>query len=274
MKLLNFKNIVMAIIVLGILGLALWVSRVPHQSKDSTPTPSAPTPMPVATSPALSRIMFVVDKPMSGYVGSPEIQIKGRFVGDLYHIKYDFINAKECRTNFGNYLIIWGPGPADVATNYFECRELPLATGTNLVILRAIFKDGRQLTNQVTCILDYGKYTNPPDLKIVWPTNGASIGGSTFNLQALVPNAFTTIHISVSRKSASPLEFDDAIVEHSGQAMVKELPLEDGTNVITVTAKDAAGNISTTNLNIYASPVKITMRPVNPNQIGQQFASV
>jgi len=42
--------------------------------------------------------------------------------------------------------------------------------------------------------------------------------------------------------------------------IVKDLPLEDGTNVISVVAKDAAGNSSTTNLNIYGSPVKITMR--------------
>jgi hypothetical protein len=81
-----------------------------------------------------------------------------------------------------------------------------------------------------------------------------------FTLQAQVADPTTTIHVSVSRQSTPPLEFDDAIVEHDGWVIVKDLPLEDGTNVISVVAKDAAGNSSTTNLNIYGSPVKITMR--------------
>jgi hypothetical protein len=41
-----------------------------------------------------------------------------------------------------------------------------------------------------------------------------------------------------------------------------------------VVARDAAGNSSTTNLNIYESPIKITMRPINPEQLNQQFATV
>ena len=95
-----------------------------------------------------------------------------------------------------------------------------------------------------------------------------------FTLQAQVADPTTTIHVSVSRQSAPPLEFDDAIVEHNGRVTLKDLPLEDGTNVISVVAKDAAGNSSTTNLNIYGSPVKITVRPINADQFYQQFATV
>jgi hypothetical protein len=95
-----------------------------------------------------------------------------------------------------------------------------------------------------------------------------------FTLQAQIADPTTTIHVSVSRQSAPPLEFDDAIVEHSGLVIVKDLPLEDGTNVISVVAKDAASNASITNLNIYGSPVKITLRPISLEQLNQQFVTV
>jgi hypothetical protein len=95
-----------------------------------------------------------------------------------------------------------------------------------------------------------------------------------FTLQAEVADPTTTIHVSVSRRSSPSLGFDDAIVEHNGQVTLKDLPLEEGTNVISVVAKDAAGNFSTTNLNIYGSPIKITMRPINADRFYQQFATV
>jgi len=130
------------------------------------------------------------------------------------------------------------------------------------------------LTNQVTYVLDFSNWTNPPEIKILWPSNETSIAGSMFTLQAQVADPTTTIHVSVSRPSTPPLGFDDAIVEHNGRVIVKDLPLEDGTNVISVVAKDAAGNSSITNLNIYGSPVKITIRPINQNQSNRQFVNV
>jgi hypothetical protein len=226
--------------------------------------------MPAPTPP--KPIFVVITSPTNGVVSTPSIQLKGYFVGSISSLAYDMINSEGCQTNQGNYAIKWGP--EGVATNYFESSYLSLSKGTNLIVLHTSFDDGRTLTNQVTCMLDYGKSTNPPEIKIMWPPNETSIGGSMFTLQAQIADPSTTIRVSVSRQSVPPLEFDDAIIEHSGLVIVKDLPLEDGTNVISVVAKDAAGNSNTTNLNIYGSPVKITMRPVNPEQFNQQFATI
>jgi hypothetical protein len=269
MKFAEFKNIVVIIIVLGIFGVAFWVSRLPYQENEPNP---APVSMSTATLP--KPIFVVINNPTNGFVGVPSIQLNGHFVGDISNITYDVINSIDCRTNQRNYFISWGSGSAEVATNYFECRDLSLSKGTNLIILHTSFADGRTLTNQVTCVLDYSRFTNPPDLKIIWPANGTSIGGTTFDLQAQVADPSTTIHVSVSSQSSSQLEFDDAMVMRNGRVIVKNLPLENGTNVISVVAKDAAGNSSTTNLNICESPVTISMRPINPEKLNQQFASV
>ena len=273
MKFAGFKIIAIIVIVSGLLGGAFWVSRVPYRENEPIPAPatsSAATPAPTPPKP----ILVVITSPTNGFVGAPVIQLKGHFVGIISSITYDVINSEGCRTNQRNYVINWGPGPEEIATNYFECPDLPLSKGTNRIVLHTRFDDGRTLTNQVAYVLDYGRWTNPPEIKILWPSNETSIAGSMFTLQAQVADSTTTIHVSVSRQSASPLEFDDAIVEHNGRVIVKDLPLENETNVISVVAKDAAGNSNTTNLNIYRSPIKITMRPVNPDQLNQQYATV
>jgi hypothetical protein len=277
MKLASFKIIAAIVIVLGLLGGAFWVSRVPYQENEpipaSAPSPVAtPAPMPPAAPP--KPIAVVITSPTNGIVGSPFIQLKGYSVGDIVIISYDLANSEWCRTNQRNYSINRNGESEAVNTNYFECSNIPLAKGTNLIDLHTVFYDGRTLTNQVTCVLDYASWTNPPEIKILWPSNETSVAGSMFTLQAQVADPTTAIHVSVSREGTPSLEFDDAIVEHNGQVIVKDLPLEEGTNVISVVAKDAAGNSSTTNLNICGSPVKITMRPISLEQLNQQFVTV
>lgn len=273
MKLAGFKTIAIIVIVLGVIGGAFWVSRVPYQgdepiSAPATSSVTTPAPTPPKT------IFVVITSPTNGVVGAPLIQLKGHFIGSVSSITYDVINSEACLTNQRNYVINWGLGPEETATNYFECPDLPLSEGTNLVVLHTLFDDGRSLTSQANYLLDYSRFTNPPELKIMWPSNETSIGGPTFTLQAQVADPTTIIHVSVLCQNTSPLEFDDAIVEHNGRVIVKDLPLNDGTNVISVVAKDAAGNSSTTNLSIYRSPIQITMRPINPEQLNQQFATV
>ena len=273
MKFARFKTIVIIVIISGFLGGAFWVSRVPYRGDGPIPPP-VPSPAPTPAAAPLKPIFVTITSPTNEVVGVPLIQLKGCFVGSISSIAYDVLNSEDCRTNRGQHRISWWPGPRDVTTNYFECYDLPLAKGTNLIVLHTLFDDGRTLTNRITYVLDYSRFTNPPELKILWPPNKTSIGGSMFTLQAEVADPTTTIHVSVSRQSNSPLEFDDAIIEHNGRVIVKDLPLEEGTNVISVVTKDAAGNSSTTNLNIYGSPVKITMRPIDADQFYQQFATV
>ena len=273
MKFARFKTIAIIVIVLGVLWGAFWVSRVPYRGDEPIPAPAtSPAATPASTPP--KRILVVITSPTNGYVGAPLIQLKGYFVGSISSMTYDVLNSEGSRTNQINYAINWGQGPEEVATNYFECPDLPLSKGTNRIVLHTRFEDDRTLTNQVTYVLDFSNWTNPPEIKILWPSNETSIAGSMFTLQAQVADPTTTIHVSVSRPSTPPLGFDDAIVEHNGRVIVKDLPLEDGTNVISVVAKHAAGNSSITNLNIYGSPVKITIRPINQNQSNRQFVNV
>jgi hypothetical protein len=215
-----------------------------------------------------------IDSPTNGLVAVPAIQIRGRIVGNISNIACDVFASGNSRTNRRNYSIRWGFGPEETATNHFVCSGLLLSKGTNLIVLRTDFDDGRKLTNQVTCVLDYSKFTNPPDLKIIWPTNYSSIGGATFNLQAQVADASTAIHVSISRSNRSPLEFDDAIVSGNGGVILKDLPLEDGTNFINVVAKDAAGNSNAVKMILFKSPVEITIRPINFDQINRRLLTV
>lgn len=263
MKFARFKTIAVIAIVLGLLGVSFWVSRIPYRESSK----------PVITTP-LKPIFLVITSPTNRVVSTPVIQLRGLVVGDVSSIAYDLANSEGYKTNQGNYVISWSPGPEEAATNRFECLDIPLSKGTNLIDVHAFFDDGRALTNRFVYELDYRSLTNPPAIQILWPSNKTSIAGSTFTLQAQVADPSITIHVSMSNPGTPTLEFDDATVERNGKVTVKDLPIESGTNVISVLAKDVVGNSSVTNLNIYGSPVKITVRPVNFGRFNQQSITV
>lgn len=273
MKLARSKIIAIVVIVFGLLGGAFWVSQVTYRGDESIPAlTSSSAPIPPAVPP--KPIFVVIASPTNRIVGFPVIQLKGYSLGDIVTINYDLVNSESCRTNQRNYFISRGGESEEVNTNHFECSNIPLANGTNTIDLHTIFYDGRTFTNHITYVLDSGSWTNPPEIKILWPSNDTSIAGSMFTLQAQVADPTTTIHVSMFHRGAPPLEFDDAIVERDGRVIAKDLPLADGTNMISVIVRDAAGNSSTTNLGIYGSTVKITMRPLKLEMLNKQLATV
>jgi hypothetical protein len=54
------------------------------------------------------------------------------------------------------------------------------------------------------------------------------------------------------------------LVERNGQVWANDLPLAAGTNAVTLTATDAAGNVSTQSVNVSPSGVRVAMDAVTP----------
>src|ERR1035437_892276 len=111
MKFATFKTITIVVIVFGVLGVAFWVSRVPYRWDEPISAPassSAAIPAPTPPKP----IFVVITSPTNGVVGTPSIQLKGRFAGNISSITYDVIDSEGCRTDqWCNYVISWDPGP-------------------------------------------------------------------------------------------------------------------------------------------------------------------
>jgi hypothetical protein len=105
-------------------------------------------------------------------------------------------------------------------------------------------------------------------LSIIWPTNGTSIAGSNVTVQAQIDDATATVSAVINGIT------NQALVERNGTVWFNNLALAGGTNALTITATDAAGNVSTTNLIVIQSPVNFTITPLTSGQLNQPSVTV
>jgi uncharacterized membrane protein len=105
-------------------------------------------------------------------------------------------------------------------------------------------------------------------LSVIWPTNGTSIAGSNVTVQAQMDDVTATVTATVNSNIVAGL------VERSGAVWFNNLPLNSGTNTVTITATDAAGNMSTTNLNVVQSTVSLTINPISSDQMNRTNITV
>jgi hypothetical protein len=148
-----------------------------------------------------------------------------------------------------------------------------LTNGLNTVTLHATDLAGNVTTTNVSLTLDYSADTNPPVLTVIWPQDGTAIGGSSFTLQAQVDDDTATVMAQIVDANGDT-NTAQGLVERSGRVWVQNLPLAAGTNTLTVTATDAAGNTSVTDLTLVQSPVTITMNPLSSDQLNQAYVTV
>ena len=88
--------------------------------------------------------------------------------------------------------------------------------------------------------------TNPPIITLVWPQDGDTIAGTDFTLRGTLDDftASLTAQIADTNGNTSTVA---GTVERNGSFWVENAPLASGTNYITLTAMNAAGNTSVTN---------------------------
>ncbi len=201
--------------------------------------------------------LLTLTNPATGMVFQPIIQLQGYANEALSILTYDISRATGILTNQLGCLT-----GQSLNTNYFDCPAVALASGTNIITLHASDLAGN--TTNISFELGYSSDTNPPVLTLVWPHDGVQIGGSNFTLQAQVDDPMATVSASVNGNTAP------GIVEANGKVWVNNLPLDSGTNLVTVTATNAAGS-SITSLSVVKSSVAVSMDPLSANQLNQPF---
>jgi hypothetical protein len=214
--------------------------------------------------------MLTVTNPATGTVSVPMIQLQGYVNESLGKLTFDVSNATGIFTNQTGY---WQPAFYDTnqltfTTNSFQCYDIPLTNGVNVITLHATDLEGNMTTTNFSCTLSYAGVTNPPALTLLWPTNDTAIGGTNFTLQAQVDDATATISAAINGNTVQ------GIVERSGAVWVKNLPLNSGTNTVTLTATNAAGNVSTTNFDVVQSAVSVTVDPLPAAELNQSSVTV
>ena len=219
---------------------------------------------------------IIITNPTSKVVIRPKIQIVGCFPTQIRTVTYDLVNAQGKATNQVAYTA--GVGGFDrkkftFTNNFFQCYNVPMSKGRNVVTIHVTDEAGRKYILRKTYILDYSHATNPPVLTVYWPQNNTSIMGNKFTLHGKIDDVTTTVQAKIANAKGLT-QSRDAIVEQNEQIWVKDLPISEGTNHLSVIATDAAGNITCTNINIIRSKVTVTMEPLAGNQLNKPRVNV
>jgi uncharacterized Zn-binding protein involved in type VI secretion len=218
---------------------------------------------------------LAVTNPTSGTVSVPTIQLQGYANETLSSLMFDVSNATGIFTNQTGCLTgqFYDTNLLAYTTNYFQCYDVTLTNGVNQITLHATDLAGNTTTTNFSYTLSYAGVTNPPALTLIWPQSGAQISGTNFTVQAQVNDATATVTASITTTNGNTTTVP-ALVERSGAVWAQNLPLGSGTNVVTVTATNAAGIGSTTNFDVVQSAVTVTIDPLPTNELNQALVTV
>ncbi len=211
----------------------------------------------------LTPLMLVITSPTPGVVGVPLVQVQGFANKDLSSLSYDISNVMGV-VGGQQGLVLWRDSDTSglgFTTNYFQCFDIELVPGTNLVSVHATDSAGHVTTTNLVLNLDFSTRTNPPMLTLTFPQDEMRVSGTSFTMDGFVddPTAAVTGQIVDGNRNTNTVRGQ---VERSGRFWLDNLPLNSGTNVLTVAATDAAGNTTATNIAVVKSQVTLTINPV------------
>ena len=193
----------------------------------------------------------------------PYLQLQGFANKQLSRLSYDISNATGIFTNQPCFVTDQGfdAGKFDFTTNFFQCYDVPLATNDNWITLRVTDRAGNTTNTYFDVILDYTMATDPPIVNVIWPQDGAAVCGTNMTVRGTMSDETGTIQAQIV-DGDSNTNTVAGLVERNGMFWVEDLPLGNGDNTVTVTATDAAGHMTTTNLTISQSEIPLTIDQV------------
>jgi hypothetical protein len=113
--------------------------------------------------------------------------------------------------------------------------------------------------------LDYSAKTNPPNVQLLWPLDGMEICGSNIVCRGCVSDPTVTVTAQLVDANGQTNAVG-SLVGRDGLFYADNLTLAAGTNHLSFTVTDAAGNITTTNIAVATSDLGLTLDPVVAGQ--------
>ena len=212
-----------------------------------------------------------ITNPAQTITFQPMIQLKGYSSRPLQSIKYDLLNqqGQKIVSDQDGFVTrqYFDEGLFEFTTNYFQCYDIELAPGTNIIVLRCSDPAGNWTTTNLIYVFTTVGDTNPPVFNTVdWPEPGATLSGESFTARGRVDDYTGQMAGQIVANGHTNVIRGEP--ERNGYFWYEQIPLAPGANQLTLTATDAAGNTSTTNFTIYgvAGPV-ITLDPITPAEI-------
>jgi hypothetical protein len=211
----------------------------------------------------LTPPLVAVTNPVVNTVSVPLVQLQGWANESLSSIAYDISNSTVIMTNQNGQLLggqFFDTNTAEYTTDYFQCFDIPLANGSNSITIHATDLAGNVTTTNFNVTLDYSTATNPT-IQIAWPYDGAEICNSNFMIRGWTEDPAATVTAQVADTNGD-ISTMAGVVERNGTLWVKNLPLAEGTNEVTLWVTNAAGLGSMTNFNLVESDMTLTLNNV------------
>jgi len=211
--------------------------------------------------------------PKPATITQPVICLKGFSSANLGPpVQYEVLNQNGITTTKGEGLLndrYYDMSQRTFTTNYFTCYYIQLSPGTNTISLRCEDDAGNQTFTNFIYVLDLGQDKTPPVISIDWPQPGMEIDAGPCTVRGkLDDNNERMVGQIIANGQTSTVNGEvewSQFIDGAGYFWVERLPISIGTNCLMLTATDAAGNSSSTNLTLIGvEGPTITMDPVVP----------
>ena len=219
--------------------------------------------------------VLMITAPTSNVVSVPIIQVRGFANKELASLTYGISNAAGIFTNQSVYLAgqFYDTNLMAFTGSYFQCYDVALTNGLNTIILYGTDLAGNLTTTHFNVSLDYSLDKTPPVFNVLWPQDGTTVSGSKFTLLGQLDDTTANVRASIVDTSGNT-NIVSGLIERSGKVWLQNLPLSAGTNNLTLTATDAAGNASAISLKIIGNDVGLTVNPLASDQLNHAFVTV
>jgi hypothetical protein len=222
----------------------------------------------------LTAPVLIVTNPVPGLVTQPFIQLQGYSLENLTRISYDLNNSNGFESNLQAFVTTryFDTNNLEYTTNGFECFNVPMAIGTNTVTLHATDSAGNVAITNLVYVFDPTANTNPPVINLSWPPNNAAISGTTFPVRGIVNDPFAVVSAQIANAGGSNVL--NGVVEQNGSFWIENVPLGAGTNYLTITATNALGYGSASNIVVIQSSLTLTIDSYSLNDPWAPTANV
>jgi len=199
----------------------------------------------------------------------PVIQLTGYSPEALASISYDLSNAVTVVTNQQAFITdqSYSTNTWEFTTNYFQCYDVPLTNGLNVITLHAMDLAGN-VTTLTTNIICTGN-TNLPGMTLLWPQDGMQMSSNSFTIQGRVDDPTASVSVTAVDSSGNTNVINGR-TGRDGIFWIENVPLSAGTTMLALTAINATG-VTTTDFTLIQSSVGLS---VNAVQAGDTTAEV
>jgi hypothetical protein len=239
------------------------------------PANATQTWLPTQIKLVLTPPVLTATNPAPGVVTQPFIQVQGYCFGtSLASLSYDLNNSAGLETNQQALVTssLFGTNNFEYTNTAFQCFNVPMAVGTNIVTLHAADLAGNVTSTNLAYIYDPTANTNPPSFIVSWPPNGASISGTNFPVRGTINDPFASVAAQIVNNGET--NGVAGLVEQNGSFWIENVPLGAGTNYLTITATNAAGYGTVATLIVTQSSVLLTISSVTFNDPAAPSATV